>query len=75
MFDYWCDYVNPKYGKKAKLCYKNTDSFIVQIKSEEIYEDLVENIKVRSDTSSYYDVAKPLPISKRRQVIGLMTDE
>ena len=50
MFYYWYDYVNPKYGKKAKLCYKNTDSFIVQIQSEEIYEDLVESIKVRCDT-------------------------
>ena len=26
------DYVKPKYGEKAKLCYMDTESFIVYIK-------------------------------------------
>ena len=29
MHKFWCDYVKPKYREKAKLCYMDTDSFIV----------------------------------------------
>ena len=29
----WCDYVKPKYGEKAKLCYMDIDSFIVFMKT------------------------------------------
>ena len=33
MYEFWYDYVNPKYSqKKAKLCYMDTDNFIVYIK-------------------------------------------
>ena len=28
---FWCDYVKPKYGEKTKLCYLDTESFIVYI--------------------------------------------
>ena len=33
MYEFWYDYVKPKYGEKAKLCYMDTDSFIVYIKT------------------------------------------
>ena len=32
MYQFWCDYVKPKYDEKAKLCYMDTDSFVVYIK-------------------------------------------
>ena len=32
MYEFWYDYVKPKYGENTKLCYMNTDSFIVYIK-------------------------------------------
>ena len=31
-YEFWYDYVKLKYGRKAKLCYMETDSFIVYIK-------------------------------------------
>ena len=34
MYEFWCDYLKPKYREKAKLCYMDTDSFIVYIKAE-----------------------------------------
>ena len=36
MYGFWCDYVKPKYGEKAKLCYMDTDGFIVYIKTDDI---------------------------------------
>ena len=29
LYEFWYDYVKQKYIKKAKLCYMDTDSFIV----------------------------------------------
>ena len=34
MYEFWCDYLKPKYREKAKLCYMDTDSFIIYIKAE-----------------------------------------
>ena len=45
MYEFWYDYVKPKYGKRAKLCYMETDSFIVYIKIDDIYKDIAEDIK------------------------------
>ena len=45
MYDFWCDFVKPKYDEKAKLCYMDTDSFIVHIKTDNIYKDIAEDVK------------------------------
>ena len=53
MYEYWYDYAKPKYGEKVKLGYMDTDSFIVYIKTEDIYKDIAENVETRFDTSNY----------------------
>ena len=37
------NYVKPKYGKNAKLCH--TDSFIVHVKTDDIYKDIAKNVE------------------------------
>ena len=52
----------------------DTDSFIVSIKTDDIYKDIAEDIETRFDTSNY-EIDRPLPKGKIKKVIGLMTDE
>ena len=40
MYEFWYDYLKPKYGAKTKLCYMDTHSFIVYVKTEDIYSDI-----------------------------------
>ena len=59
MYDFWYDYVKPKYGEKVKLCYMNTTGFIVYIKADGIYKDIAEDVETRFDTSNY-QLGRPL---------------
>ena len=45
MYEFWYDYVKPKYGEKTKLCYIDTDSFIVYLKTVDTYEDIAEDVE------------------------------
>ena len=74
MYKFWYDYVKPKYGEKALLCYIDTDSFIAYIKTDEIYIDIEEDVETRFDTSNY-ELDRPLPKRKNKKVIQLMKDE
>ena len=74
MYEFWGDNVKPKYGKKAKLCYMDTNSFIVCIETNDIYNDIAKDIETRFDTSNY-ELDRPLPKGGKKKVIGLMKDE
>ena len=74
MYEFWYDYMKPKYGNKVKLCYTDTDSFIINIKTNDFYEDIASDVEDRFDTSNY-EVNRPLPVGKNKTVIGLMKDE
>ena len=73
MCEFWYDYLKPKYNDKAKMCYIDTDSFIVHIKTEDIYKDILEDIETRFDTSNH-NVNRLLPMRKSKKVLGLMKD-
>ena len=74
MYEFRYDYVKPNYGDNVKLCYMDTDSFIMHIKTEDFYKDIANAVEKRFDTSNY-DVNRPLPTGKNKKVIGLMKDE
>ena len=76
MYKLWYDYVKPKYKEKAKLCYMDTDSFIINIFTEDFFEDINNDVKRWFDTSNYdKNHKRPLPISKNKKVIRMFKDE
>ena len=74
MYEFWYDYMKPKYNDNVKLCYMDTDGFIINIKTEDFYKDISNDVGKRSDTSNY-EVDRPLSTGKNKKVIGLMKDE
>ena len=74
MYEFWYDYMKPKYGNNAKLCYMDTDSFIMNTKTEDFYKDIANDVEKRSDTSNH-EVNRPLPTGKNKKVIRLMKDQ
>ena len=74
MYEFWCDYIKPKYSDNVKLCYMDADSFIIHIKTEDFYKYIANDVEKRFDTSNY-EVNSPLPIGKNKKVLGLMKDE
>ena len=75
MYKFWYDYFKPKCGDKAKLCYTDTDSFIIHIVTEGFFEDISNDVEAWYDTSSYDENGKePLPIGKNKKGIGLFID-
>ena len=79
MYEFWYDYMKPKYADNVKLCYMDTDSFVMHIKTEDFYKDIADDIEKRLDTSNYGSNAiafkRPLPKGINKKVIGLMKDE
>ena len=73
-YEFWYEYVKPKYGENAKLCYMDTDSFIVHVKTDDIYKDIAVDVETKFDTSNF-EIDRPLPKGKNKKVIGLMKDE
>ena len=76
MYEFWYNYIRPKYGDKAKLYYTDTDSLIIYIKTEDFFEDISNDVEKWFDTSNYNKKDKiPLPIGKNKKVPGLFKDE
>ena len=74
MYEFWYDYVKPRYSEKTKLCYLDTGSFIAHVKTDDIYNDIEKDVETRFDTSNY-QLNRQLPKGKNRKVIGVMKDE
>ena len=74
MYEFWYDYMKPKYGNNVKLCYMDIDSFIMNIKTENFYKDIANVVEKRFDTSNF-EVNRPLLTGKNKKLIGLMKDE
>ena len=83
MYEFHYDYMKPKF-KDPQLCYMDTDSLIYNIKTEDFYADITEDIPARFDTSGYIPdrpgtegagASCPLHIGLNKKVVRLMKDE
>ena len=76
MYKLWYDYFKPNYWNRAKLCYTDTDSFIVNIITTDFFEDISNDVEKWFDMSNYNKKDKtPLPTGKNKKVPGLFKDE
>ena len=89
MYDFWYGYLKKKYGNQVKLLYTDTDSLIIEIETENIYQDMIDDCDL-FDFSDYPEdhwVIKNLPedqwiineegkrVLKNTKVIGKWKDE
>ena len=74
MYEFWYDYMKPRYQDNAKLCHMDTVSFIINIKTEDFHGNIADDVEKRVDASNY-ECNRPLPKGKNKKVIGLMKDE
>ena len=66
MYKFWCYYIRPKYQNNVKICPMDTDSSTIHIKTENVYEDIVDDVENKFDTSKY---------EVNKKVIRFMKDE
>ena len=76
MNEFHYDYLKPKYQDRAKLCYIDTDSFILHIQTNDFFKDINDNLNKWFDISNYdKNDNRPLEIGKNKKVIGKFKDE
>ena len=76
MYKFWYDYIKPKYEDRSKLCYADTDIFVVHIITEDFFADISDDVERWFDISNYDENDKrPLPIGMNKKVYGLFKDE
>ena len=76
MYEFWYEYIDPKYEDRAKCCYTDTDSFIIYIKTEDFFGDISHDVEGWFDTSNYDKNDKiPPPKGKNKKVPGLFKDK
>ena len=66
MHEFWYDYMKPKYADIVKLCYMDTDYFIMHIKTEDFYKVIADDVEKGFDTSNY-EVNRPLSTGKKKK--------
>ena len=76
IYEFWYDYIKSKYRDKAKLCYVDTDSFVIYIKAEDFFVDIAGDVKRWFDRSNFdKNDKRTLPIGENKKVPRLFKDE
>ena len=53
MDEFWYEYVKPKNVENAKPCYMDTGSFVVHVKTDDVYKDIAKDVETRFYTSNF----------------------
>ena len=76
MYKFLYGYIKSKYGDKVKLCYMDTDRFIIHVKTKDFYKDIGDDVNEWFDTSNYdKNDLRPLPFGINKKVLGMFKDE
>ncbi|MEW8545740.1 MAG: hypothetical protein AB2693_19640 [Candidatus Thiodiazotropha sp.] len=73
MYEFHYDHLRTQYGDHCQLLYTDTDSLLLEIKTEDVYNDMTEHANLY-DTSNY-PKDHPLYSMGNSKVIGRMKDE
>ena len=76
MHKFCYDFIKPKYGNRAKLCYMDTNSFVVYIETDDFYKDIVDYVEIWFDRSNYNEKIKDLfQLVRTKKIPGLFKDK
>ena len=76
MYDFHYNYIKPKYEKRAKLLFTDTDSLAYEIETEDFYKDISSDVKAKFDTSNYpKNHSSGILTGVNKKVIGMFKDE
>ena len=75
VFDFHYNYIKNKYGDRAKLLFTDTDSLAYEIKTENLYADITDDVEKRFDTSNYpKEHPSGIKTGVNEKVIGMFKD-
>ena len=60
--------MKPKYNSNVKLCYMDTDSFLINIKANDFYKDIASDVENRFDPSNF-EANRPFPTGKNKKLL------
>ena len=76
MYEFWYDVMKPRYKDKSKLLYMDTDSFIMDIQTDDIFKDMNEMVHKWFNTSKYDKrLNRTIKHDVNKKIIGKFKDE
>ena len=76
MYEFYYNYLKPKHGDKVKLCYMDTDSFILYVETNDLYKDIIPDLNSWFDTSKINNkLDRPILIGINESILGMFKDE
>ena len=73
MYEFYYDYLKPKYLDRCKLLFTDTDAFYCHIQTEDLYKDMAENIEL-FDISNF-EQTRPLYSQTNHRIVGKLNSE
>lgn len=76
MFDFYYNYIKPKYGEKAELLFTDADSLMCCIQTDDFYKDIAKDIKrILIQVITLKNIRQELSQELTKKVIGKFKDE